>query len=119
MVTLSRSDFTPEDWAKISPGNGPCTDRPYRELDLKPLAQIVGSTKSRKIVFKPEVEPYDGPPSPKPLVIGDIYTSRRSTQRQYRVIGIMGENVQIKSLDSGEAWWTTRKSLSSRFTKEA
>ena len=39
LVMYSRRDFTPEQWVKISPGNGPCVYREYSEDELAEVAE--------------------------------------------------------------------------------
>ncbi len=42
LVCLSRNDFTPKEWKRISPNGGPCVFRMYSESYLTPIPSTKG-----------------------------------------------------------------------------
>ena len=42
LVCLSRSNFIPEDWKKVSPGNGPCVFKEFEVSELSTMDQAMG-----------------------------------------------------------------------------
>jgi hypothetical protein len=77
-------------WGLISPGNGPCV---YK---LLPAAEVT------------EIIKLGGPVA---------YSNRRSGKK-YLLLETVGDKCYIRSVETGQAWWTTRNSLETRFRQE-
>lgn len=104
LVVFHRTDYSEEEWLKIAPKNGPCR---FVAFDFDEVT-FPGET---------EVEVLPAARVADEIEVGQRFSSNRGNHAVYRVSQIKGEEVLIEEVKNrSNRWWTTKKSLRSRYT---